>query len=457
MSFQKVPNFLGNFFNAEMTVDDHRIFRFNSFLLDTEERQLRQGDAVVSLTPKTFDTLVYLVRNAGHLVTKDELMNAIWPDSFVDEGNIPRTIHTLRKALGQDGNGNQFIQTVPTKGYRFVAPVESGREQFAADDDARSVEFKSVSSSFDAEIGEDLASLEEELLAPVEEGQRTSKGWKLPLLIAVGCCVLALASVFVISRTETPGSLPGANDVSSPLFYWELGEGEKLEFIKSRVEHVQRLIGDDAVELDDESLAAIRTEIDNYVRRRDSLSQEPFEEGLRTIYGRASQYNRLIAGEYEKWNVPPAVGIYMAMIESEYRDCVVNEIGNFGMFQFTRKTGRKYGLTDQDVCRVDRQSEAAAHYMSDLLSDFGSEKASWTLALLSYNNGETESREQLRELRSQGITDRTYWAIFQNRKKLKTPLVDASQIYVPRFFATAVIGETPESFDLATPPLSSLR
>jgi hypothetical protein len=95
--------------------------------------------------------------------------------------------------------------------------------------------------------------------------------------------------------------------------------------------------------------------------------------------------------------------------------------------------------------------------MSDLLSDFGSEKASWTLALLSYNNGETDSRAQLRELRSQGITDRTFWTLFQNREKLKTPLIDTSQKYVPRFFAAAIIGETPESFDLATPPLSSLR
>jgi len=125
MSFEKVPNFLGKFFVAEMNDDEHRFFRFNSFLLDAAECQLRRGEDSIPLTPKAFGTLVYLVKKGGHLVTKDELMAEIWPDSFVDEGNIPRTIHTIRKALGEDQNGNKFIETVPTKGYRFVAGVET--------------------------------------------------------------------------------------------------------------------------------------------------------------------------------------------------------------------------------------------------------------------------------------------------------------------------------------------
>lgn len=124
MSFEKVPNFLGKFFEVAMKVDGDRFYRFNSYVLDAAERELCRGDETIPLTPKAFDTLVYLVKNAGHLTTKDELMAAVWPDSFVDEGNIPRTIHTLRKALGDDGDANKFIQTVPTKGYRFVADVE---------------------------------------------------------------------------------------------------------------------------------------------------------------------------------------------------------------------------------------------------------------------------------------------------------------------------------------------
>jgi len=100
-------------------------YRFRTFLLDISERQLFDDKTIVRLTPKAFDLLVYLVRNAGHLVPKDELMRAVWPEAFVEEGNLTRTIHTLRKVLGEDDNGNKFIETIPTVGYRFVATIDS--------------------------------------------------------------------------------------------------------------------------------------------------------------------------------------------------------------------------------------------------------------------------------------------------------------------------------------------
>ncbi len=124
MSLKKVPNFLVNLFEAGMNSSETPSYRFNSFLLDVAERQLFLGDKSVPLTPKAFDVLVYLVEHGGHLVLKDELMQAIWPDSFVDEVNVPRTIHTIRAVLGEDENGSKFIETVPTKGYRFIAKVD---------------------------------------------------------------------------------------------------------------------------------------------------------------------------------------------------------------------------------------------------------------------------------------------------------------------------------------------
>ena len=88
------------------------------------------GNAV-PLTPKAFDVLVVLVERSGHLVEKDELLRIVWADSFVEEANIARIIHTLRKVLGEDENGNKFIETVAKKGYRFVAKVEEVREPLA--------------------------------------------------------------------------------------------------------------------------------------------------------------------------------------------------------------------------------------------------------------------------------------------------------------------------------------
>lgn len=100
-----------------------RFFEFGEFQLDVRERSLlRNGDAV-PLTPKAFDTLVILVENAGSLVEKDEMMRAVWPDSFVEEIGLARNISVLRKALGEDAGEQQFIETVPKRGYRFTAPV----------------------------------------------------------------------------------------------------------------------------------------------------------------------------------------------------------------------------------------------------------------------------------------------------------------------------------------------
>jgi DNA-binding winged helix-turn-helix (wHTH) protein/TolB-like protein/tetratricopeptide (TPR) repeat protein len=98
-------------------------FVFGEFRLDRSERRLSRRGVAVPLSPKAFDTLLVLVERAGHLVTKDELMQAVWPDAFVEEIGLARNISVLRKALNQDAGGVQFIETVPKRGYRFTASV----------------------------------------------------------------------------------------------------------------------------------------------------------------------------------------------------------------------------------------------------------------------------------------------------------------------------------------------
>lgn len=99
------------------------IFEFGDFILAPKERLLLRSGDPVPLTPKAFDMLVVLVRRSGHLVSKDDLLREVWPDTFVEEVNLAVNISALRKALDGGRNGNGMIQTVPTRGYRFVAPV----------------------------------------------------------------------------------------------------------------------------------------------------------------------------------------------------------------------------------------------------------------------------------------------------------------------------------------------
>ena len=100
------------------------VYQFGSFRLDVTERLLLRSGESVAVTPKAFDLLVYLVEHAGRLVAKQELMDALWPATFVEEANLAYTVSSLRKALADGQNGEHFIQTVPTRGYRFIAPVE---------------------------------------------------------------------------------------------------------------------------------------------------------------------------------------------------------------------------------------------------------------------------------------------------------------------------------------------
>jgi pimeloyl-ACP methyl ester carboxylesterase/DNA-binding winged helix-turn-helix (wHTH) protein len=100
-------------------------YRFGPFQLDVRERRLSRGCEVVPLRLKVFDTLRVLIENAGRLVTKQELLDTVWPETTVEENNLNHNVSVLRKALGEKATGQQFIETVPRIGYRFVAAVEA--------------------------------------------------------------------------------------------------------------------------------------------------------------------------------------------------------------------------------------------------------------------------------------------------------------------------------------------
>src|SRR6266404_3879307 len=99
------------------------IYGFGEFRLDLERRILLRNGQPVTVTPKCFETLALLVENSGSVLEKDHLLKSLWPDSFVEEANLTQNIFVLRKILGDDGNGHSFIQTIPRRGYKFVAKV----------------------------------------------------------------------------------------------------------------------------------------------------------------------------------------------------------------------------------------------------------------------------------------------------------------------------------------------
>src|SRR4051812_41739921 len=107
-----------------MSKPQNDLYEFGPYRLIPQERLLLRDGEPVTLTPKAFETLVALVRRAGHLAEKDELLKEVWPDSFVEESNLAQNVHALRRALGEGENGKPYIETVPKRGYRFLASVK---------------------------------------------------------------------------------------------------------------------------------------------------------------------------------------------------------------------------------------------------------------------------------------------------------------------------------------------
>ncbi|MFY9556754.1 MAG: winged helix-turn-helix domain-containing protein [Blastocatellia bacterium] len=107
-----------------MIPQDNHLYEFEPFLLNAGSRILLKDGVLVRLTPKALETLLVLVQHALEVVDKEHLLKEVWPDSFVEEGSLSYNIYELRKALGDDSSEPRYIETIPKRGYRFVAPVK---------------------------------------------------------------------------------------------------------------------------------------------------------------------------------------------------------------------------------------------------------------------------------------------------------------------------------------------
>jgi eukaryotic-like serine/threonine-protein kinase len=112
-----------------MTTDPRVVYEFGPFRMDPDKQVLLRENQPIPVTPKAFETLLALVRRSRDVVSKEELLKEVWPDSFVEESNLSQNIFMLRKALGDTAENRQYIVTLPGKGYRFVASVRTVTQQ----------------------------------------------------------------------------------------------------------------------------------------------------------------------------------------------------------------------------------------------------------------------------------------------------------------------------------------
>ncbi len=170
-------------------------YSFDSFVVDAGKSVLLREGQFVPLTPKAFEILLVLVRNPGRVLKKEELIEEVWPDAFVDENNLPRNISSLRKALGEGPAEHKYIVTLPGQGYRFVAEVRQTDSPIGTP--TRSL-LESV--PFEASKPEPAITFHEEF---VRSEPATRKPRSINLLVAVCACLalaLAISSYFLVQQ-----------------------------------------------------------------------------------------------------------------------------------------------------------------------------------------------------------------------------------------------------------------
>lgn len=269
---------------------------------------------------------------------------------------------------------------------------------------------------------------------------------------AVALALVGGAFLYKQDVSTKPGTIVNVSSAAPTKPYLHMNEAEKLAFISEQEQRVSAMMGDRPAKLNDEALRAIMAHVDSYASRPDDMG----EVSLKSIYSRAKAHVPLISRSFAARKVPVIIGLYIPVVESDYRSCYENDVGAKGLFQFLPGTARHYGVAHEEMCDVEKMAPAAAHFIADRMAELGEDSQSLTLVLLSYNRGPEGVRDALRELRDTENYQRNFWTLFRHRDKLGGRFSNENAGYVPAFFAAAIIGENPRAFDLTTPPLSTL-
>lgn len=257
---------------------------------------------------------------------------------------------------------------------------------------------------------------------------------------------------FEFSRSEDPTFLPIGNNNK---LYTQMSQDEKIAFIEQRAQHVSQIISNKPYSLDLDAVLCIKKYLDQYSSRIRNQSSRLWGEDLTSLYVRASQYAPTIIDSFQKYHVPPAVGLYLVVVETEYHECLVSPAGAKGLFQFMPDTARAYGVSPDDRCDVKKMAPAAARYIADRMTEFGTDSMSVSLAIAGYNRSPHSVRRDLLQVLNSENPERSFWTLVINSDKLNRTFQNENVKYVPKFYAAALIGETPLAFDLPIQPLST--
>jgi pSer/pThr/pTyr-binding forkhead associated (FHA) protein len=254
----------------------------------------------------------------------------------------------------------------------------------------------------------------------------------------------------LVDPTDAAAVVPGA-----PILYIQMDASQKFDFLDRRARHITQMMGNREYVFDREVLGYIKEYLDGYSRRVGTGSSAMWGEDLRFLFGRGVRLAPTIIAAFKREGVPPVVGLYIPVIESEYRECLESPVGAKGLFQFMAATAEGYGVPASERCNVERMAPAAARYMKDRISEFGTGAMSVALGIAAYNRSPDSVRRDLQTVIDSQTNERSFWTLLARRTELDHFFQKENVKYVPKFFAAAIVGETPSAFGLSMQRLST--
>jgi DNA-binding winged helix-turn-helix (wHTH) protein/tetratricopeptide (TPR) repeat protein len=257
VDFRYVPPWPGIRCPYPMNTDPKVVYEFGPFRMDPDKQVLLRDGQLIAVTPKAFETLLVLVRRGREVVSKEELLKEIWPDSFVEEANLSQHIFRLRKALGDTLEGERYIVTLPGRGYRFAVPVRTiteGGEVLIA-------QMRSRAQIVIEEHAPEPVETQPALPPPAHAKLKRRK-WRLPAAIAAAIAIAGIGLLLLLRRhqartralteTDTVVLTDFANSTGDPVFDGTLRQGLAVQLEQSpfwsviseqRMQQTLRLMG----------------------------------------------------------------------------------------------------------------------------------------------------------------------------------------------------------------------
>jgi DNA-binding winged helix-turn-helix (wHTH) protein len=209
------------------------LYQFGPFQVDPDRQVLLRENQPVAITPKAFETLLILVRHSREVVSKDELMKAVWPDSFVEEANLSQNIFRIRKALGVAPGDERYIVTLPGRGYRFAAQVR----EVVLDGEDLIIGTRSHTQVVVEQTDEDPG----EAVNALPTIPHRSARWKYVLPVGTMLALLIIGSVFFLRRRQPIGLREAGsvliadftNSTGDPVFDGTLRQGLSIQLEQS--------------------------------------------------------------------------------------------------------------------------------------------------------------------------------------------------------------------------------